>query len=400
MQTPTDEVLTVTCERCASSFQAPREAVGPEGCKVRCPTCSGPLLVFPDDRPVPIDADPTTVDLPLQPALGVPVRPPGSVPPRRGPARAEATDDPTDAPDPWATAALSVTPPPPRRYGMGSFSTTPISEPRLVPDAITRGSLQVGPPPRTATGAPPRARTDAPPRKPSAASMAPTAAPSSRRSTGPALPPRAVTSPGAPRRGGFAVATQPQLPNRTGPTDGGPPRRDSATPTPAHPMSYAPPWGAHSTPFTAPTATPAPHAAWSAQGSPMVHGTPMMASYASWNTHGPTAPRQEVPVFHERRAMAALLAVVLLVGLLGAVLGTTFERVIFGEPAPTIVRVPVVQPAPLQVLPPTGPRWEPEPRLPQLQVRPIRQRPAPRPASPGTPFSVEASDLQDPWADE
>lgn len=432
MQT-TDPMLTVTCSACSASFQAPREAVGPNGCKARCPGCSGPLLLFPDDRPVPIDAEPTTVDIPLTPA-GLPVHPVGSVPPRRKrTVTEERPSDPTDAPDPWVASTLSVTPPPPRRYGGTSFSTTPISSTRLVPLSAEAIPIRMTPPPRTATGAPPRIRTEAPPRRPGPTAATEPRAPV-RRSTQPPVSPRAVTAPGAPRRGGFAVSTQPQLPNRTGPTDGASPSRRTAGDGIDNPISYAPPWGAQqgwgapgsytgspATPVGVPhpTATPAP-GPFSAWASPYTHpgvtgthpgaptmtpapGAPLMMSYGQpWGvTAAPVGARWDAPITLERKAVVALLVVVLVVGIAGSLLGAGGQRLLFADPSPAVVHVPVPASRPLEVLPPL-PRWEPEPRLPQLQARPAPRRLpdlAP-PTKPAAAFSVESSDVRDPWADE
>lgn len=411
--TKTEDGMVVSCDTCRARYRLPRTAVGTEGCKVRCPSCAGMLVVFPAPHGrVPIDLEPPTVDVPLTPIATLP---PGSQPPRRDP-------DPTDAPDPWRASTLSVTPPPPRRHqGHGAFSTTPVSTPRLPhPDAVP---VRMSPPPRTATAAPPRtrsarppaARTDAPPvrrrtappqltatpapRPPRTEPMAPSRPVSteperSPRSHVPASP-RSVTEPAAPRRG-FAVHTHPGAVNRTGSTGGGVPSR--ATPAPASaPLSYAPPWsqgpgmGAQPTSWThpgvmtpppgwVPTATPAPvHTAWE-----------------------PVRPSAVVAL--DRVTVFGFLGLSAVIGILCFLVGISWDRLSSPPPTPGAVYEVRAEPA-LQVLPPSGPRWRPEPRLPRLQARPAAQpvveraAPAPRPL-PKPTFSVESSDVRDPWADE
>ncbi|MCA9567109.1 MAG: hypothetical protein KC656_04675 [Myxococcales bacterium] len=103
----------------------------------------------------------------------------------------------------------------------------------------------------------------------------------------------------------------------------------------------------------------------------------------------------------ERDTVLGVLAIAVFVGLLGFMVGLGFRS---GQPAPP---GPAVAPAgaalPLQVLSPSAPpRWEPEPPLPRLQARQpgTGSVPPPLPSVRSEPFSVEASDVRDPWADD
>lgn len=404
--TKTEDGLVVSCDACGSRYRMPRSAVGPEGCKVRCPSCQGTLVVFPGPGGrVPIDLEPPTADVPLTPVTARPA------PPR--------SPDPTDAPDPWDTAALSVTPPPPRRFqngGGGAFSTTPVSTPRLPhPDAIP---IRMTPPPRTATAAPTRsrsarppvARTDAPPirRRHQALGQtlhtAPTEpVPTPRRHTplpDSSPPPRAVTEPTAPGRG-FAVRTHPGAANRTGSTGASLPSR--ATPVPgAPPLSYAPPWS--QTPFGPPgpwthpgvTATPV---GWVPTGTPApVH--------APWSDPR-SAPTPVVAL--DRATVFGFLALSVVIGVLCFIVGLSWDRL--SAPPPTagpILEARSADGPAVRVLSP-APRWRTEPRLPRLEARPAARPEVREPSPPVAPavvspprptFSVEASDVRDPWADE
>lgn len=185
-------------------------------------------------------------------------------------------------------------------------------------------------------------------------------------------------------------------------------------------MSYGTPWGAWSaqpTPVGVPrhTGTPAPVAAWAAYpqvGMPMGTPAPVLQG-RTWATPVPAGawePRwmPAVVLGMERGTLAALLGVVLLVGCIGAFVGASSQRLFSPTvTAPTTVPVQATRP-PLQVLPPALPdmRWEREPTLPQLQARPMVVAPQPAPAPVAAPvprrapFSVESSDVRDPWADE
>lgn len=136
--------------------------------------------------------------------------------------------------------------------------------------------------------------------------------------------------------------------------------------------------------------------------TPAPVGSPMMMSYGQpWGvTAAPAGNRWDAPVALERKAVIALLVAVLIVGIVGSLLGAGGQRLLYADPAPAVVHVAAPSSHPLQVLP-ALPRWDPEPRLPQLQARPASRRlPRVTPTRPGAAFSVESSDVRDPWADE
>lgn len=462
--------MIVRCESCAARYRVPTQRVGERGAKLKCPACGDVLLVRPPGVPrfdqagsakdlptedwvpeavtdqIPVmglsEAEPGPEDVPtaikaLFAGTGemLTVHPPGTVPPVQR-AVAPRTPAVTSAP----RGALSVTPPPPRPTARpDAFLSRPTDRESVRPPAN-----------RAAQGMPPRQAGQPPPRVGSLewnGTIPPPALREDDRRVG-------VTAQQEAQRvtlgGGFPTA--PAAPNRTGPTGGGVPPRATygSTPPPPDPTpTYAPPWGATPggpPPWAGTPGAPPPWQAWGTGAPPPTHpGAPWGAGYPThpghpgltyappWGTGVPVGTHPGPPMVTswqptwvpavvlgmERRTLAALLGVVLVVGFVGGCMGVGTSQLASwvggalgrGADVPTVPvqgtppapgpvgRVEVEAPGVVTPATSTG-----SPTLPDLpttggaRVKVVRPTPeAPAPARP--PFEVNPSDVRDPWAD-